>query len=138
MFLFDTNALGLFLAGEPNTLQRVQENGTSIWLSSVTAEEVLVGRLNDINRARRPRTSLSLTRAHQDFAQALEDVRLFPLLVYSAQADDLYQSFPAAIKRIGPQDCRIAAQAIAHGLIVVTRNRRDFEAIGAPCEDWSV
>ncbi len=137
MFLLDTSALGLFLTGESNTLRRVQEIPTSIWLSSIAAEELLAGRLSSINRARRPRTSLSLTQAHQDFAQALEDICLFPLLVYSAQADDLYQSFPSAVKRIGPQDCRIAAQAIAHGLIVVTRNLRGFEAIGAPCEDWS-
>lgn len=39
--------------------------------------------------------------------------------------------------RIGSQDCRIAAQAMTHGLTVITRNLRDFEQIGAPCEDWS-
>jgi predicted nucleic acid-binding protein len=39
--------------------------------------------------------------------------------------------------RIGAQDCRIAAQAMAHEMVVVTRNVRDFQAIGASCEDWS-
>jgi predicted nucleic acid-binding protein len=137
VFLFDTNALALFLAGDPNTVRRIAEDPRSVWLSSVAAEELMVGRLNGIHRARQPRTSLSLPRAHQDFAQALEDVRLFPLLVFSAEADAVYQAFPAALKRRGAQDCRIAAQALAHGMSVVTRNLRDFEAIGAPCEDWS-
>jgi predicted nucleic acid-binding protein len=138
MYLFDSNALKLFVAGDANTVRRVSENPTSLWLSSVAAEELLVGQMNGINRARSPRTSLSLAQAHRNFAQALEDIRLLPLLVYSDEAEQVFQSFPASIKRIGPQDCRIAAQAIAHGLIVVTRNLRDFTAIGAPCEDWSV
>lgn len=137
MFLFDTNALALFFAGESNTVRRVAEVPGRVWLSSVAAEELIVGRINGIHRARQPRTSLSLPRAHQDLAQALEDVRAFPLLVYSDEAEVLYRSFSATLKRRGAQDCRIAAQALAHGMTVVTRNLRDFEAIGAPCEDWS-
>ncbi len=65
------------------------------------------------------------------------NTRLLPILAYSAQADVIFHSFPASVIRIGAQDCRIAAQALAHDLIVVTRNLRDFEAIGAPCADWS-
>jgi tRNA(fMet)-specific endonuclease VapC len=139
MYLFDNNTLKLYLAGEPNTVRRVGEYPKQIFLSSVAAEELLVGRMDGTNRARSSRTSLCLPQAHQNFVRSLEDdLRLLPLFVYSDEAEQIFQALPASVKRIGPQDCRIAAQAIAHGMIVVTRNLRDFTAIGAPCDDWSV
>lgn len=36
---------------------------------------------------------------------------------------------------IGPMDAFFAATAAAHGLTLVTRNRRDFEAVGVPLLD---
>ena len=137
MYLLDNNAFKLAVAGEPNTVRRVEQNQGNIFVSSVTAEELMVTYMNGINRARSLRSGLSLPRAHQSFAQALEDLRLFPLFIYSSEAEAIYQTFTPATLRVGPQDCRIAAQALAHGLTVVTRNRRDFDAIGARCEDWS-
>ncbi len=138
MYLLDTNSLDLYLLGNPNLVQRIAERIDQIQISSVTAEERLVGRMNGINRARAPRTSLSLVKAHEDLVQALEDLRVFPVLTYSEEADAIYKTFSPAQLRVGTQDCRIAAQAIAHNLTVVTRNVRDFEAIGAPCTDWSL
>lgn len=137
MYLLDTNTFVLFSAGESNVIRRIQENSDILWLSSVAAEELMVGRFDNLNRARRPKTSLSLSRAHETFVQTLEDMRIFPLLAYSEEAERVFLTFPASIRRYGTQDCRIAAHGIAHGLIVVTRNERDFAAIGALCEDWS-
>lgn len=71
--MLDTNALDLYLLGEPNTVRRIHENIDFIRVSSVTAEERLTGRMSSINRARTPRTSLSLVKAHEDFVQSLED-----------------------------------------------------------------
>jgi tRNA(fMet)-specific endonuclease VapC len=81
---------------------------------------------------------LSPVQAHEDFAKALADIQVLPLFVYSLEADRVFQTFPVSVLRIGSQGCRIAAQAIAHDLTIVTRNLRDFKAIGAPCEDWSM
>jgi tRNA(fMet)-specific endonuclease VapC len=39
---------------------------------------------------------------------------------------------------IGPYDTLIAAQALRHGLVLVTANTREFERVpGLVCEDWS-
>jgi predicted nucleic acid-binding protein len=99
---------------------------------------LIITYINCLRRAQSKNTSLSLPRAHEDFVKALEDLRIFPILTFSPEAEAIFQTFPPAILRIGAQDCRIAAQAMAHDLTVVTRNIRDFEAIGARCEDWSV
>ncbi len=73
-----------------------------------------------------------------EFAETLQDMAPFPILAFSREAESVFDTFPPAIRRVGSQDCRLAAQAMAHNLVVVTRNLRDFEAIGAPCEDWSL
>ena len=137
MYLLDTNTLKLVIAGDEAVLQRVNQNLENLWVSSVVAEEFIVVFMSGLNRARSPRNSLSLPRAHRDLAQALEDLRIFPIFVYSNEAEAIYQAFAPATLRIGSQDCRIAAQAMAHNMTVVSRNLRDFQAIGAPCEDWS-
>ena len=137
MFLLDNNALKIALSGNEAMRRQITRYTGQVYLSSVAAQEWLAGYMSGINRAQSPRNSLSLPQAHQDFAQALEDLQAFPLFVYSNAAEAIYQTFSPATLRIGPQDCRIAAQALAHGLTVVTRNLRDFEAIGARCTDWS-
>lgn len=138
MNLFDTNIFELFLAGNPNIIRRFTEHYGAVWLSSVAAEERLTGYLSSLNRARATRTVLSLPRAHEDFTEALKTINAIPVLPYSEEAEQIYRTFSAAQRRIGAQDCRIAAQAMAHGLTVITRNTSDFQAIGAPCADWSL
>ena len=137
MFLLDNNMHKLYVGGDGLVVERVQANIERVWTSSVAVEEAMIGQLSTLNRARSPRTSLSLPQAHADFIETMNDLRILPIFVYSDEAEAIFRTFPAATIRIGPQDCRIAAQAMAHNLTVVTRNVRDFVAIGAPCVDWS-
>ena len=139
MYLLDTNMLKLFVHQHPGVVQRIAENRQQVWLSSVAAEETLKGCMSDMNKACAPRSGLSLPLAHSDFADALANLRFFPLYVYGDEAEAIYRTFPKAIIRLGPQDCRIAAQdstmrsnlcELAHGFTVVTRNLSDFEGIG--------
>ncbi len=138
MFLLDTNHHKLFVAGDEAVVARILRHERQVYLSSVAAEEFLVPFLNALNRAKSPRTSLSLSQAHTDFVEAISDLTVLPLFPYDDSADAVYKTFSPTVIRVGSQDCRIAAQAMAHGLTVVTRNLRDFERIGAPCADWSV
>ena len=137
MYLLDNDIFNLFVAGNANVLKRVAESQEEVWLSSVAAEEYIIGRMNALNRSRSSRNSLSLPRAHEDFAKALILVQVFPLFIYSEESEAVLRTFSPAIIRIGAQDCRIAAQAMAHDMTVITRNTRDFSAIGAPYADWS-
>ncbi len=137
MYLFDSDIFRLLTDGDAAVARRFAQNAGTIWLSSVAAEEAVSGALGLINRSRSVRNSLSLPEAHEFFVDTLVDLQLMPILTFSEEADKVFCSLPPAAIRKGAQDARIAAQATAHGLTVVTRNLRDFEAIGAPCEDWS-
>ena len=62
----------------------------------------------------------------------------FQILSYTPEAESIYQSLPAKIKRIGTQDYRIAAIARANEFTVITVNVNDFVSIGiAHVEDWT-
>lgn len=137
MNLFDTNGFQLLVAGEANTVHCFRQEFAITRLSSISAEETLNGRLSGINKARSPRFGLSLPQAHEDFVVALATLQLVEIHVYSAEAEAVFRTFNTKQTRLGTQDCRIAAQAIARGFTVITRNLSDFRAIGAPCVDWS-
>lgn len=109
-----------------------------VWLSSVAGEETLAGRLANIQRARGGKGPVTLAQAPEDLTQTLMDLCQFQILPFSEAAESVFQDLPARAKRVGSQDCRIAAQAVATSMIVVTRNLRDFEAIGVACTDWTM
>ena len=68
----------------------------------------------------------------------MRDLNWFSILRYDEEADLLYQSWPAHVKRAGTQDCRIAAVALVNGFKVVTANVAHFSKITDQYEDWSV
>jgi predicted nucleic acid-binding protein len=107
-------------------------------ISIVTYTELLQGWVAEINRClSRPKSDIC--RAYDNLAQAQEDLRAFDTIRYTSQAEAIFQAFPSSVKRLGTNDCRIAATALAHGLVVVTRNTRDFAKIpGVKFEDWTV
>lgn len=136
-YLLDADIFRVYTTGDRKVREFVQANLASVWLSSVTVEEMMTGRLSLINRARGSKGLISLPDAHEELGNLVHDIRPFPVFVYSHEAEQVFRSFAPSTLRIGPQDCRLAAQALAHNLTIVTRNLRDFEAIGAPCIDWS-
>ena len=106
-----------------------------IFVSIVTVEEQLRGWLAMIRRAATPERLIaayaSLHRAMIYFAQ-------LNILDYGADAAGHFAALRAQRLRIGTQDLRIAAIALAVDGIVVTRNWRDFRQVpDLLLEDWS-
>ena len=107
-------------------------------IAIVSAGEVIRGQLNTVRQAEAGRGKVSLPDAYDFLLQAISDVASLRILPYTAAADSLFQAWRVAKVRIGTNDLRIAAIAIAHGATLATRNARDFTLVpGLLLEVWN-
>src|SRR5262249_7943530 len=73
------------------------------------------------------------------FRQAIYDLAKLNILELDSAAITIFEDLKRQRPRVGSQDLRIAAVAIANRAVVVTRNRVDFGQIaGLQIEDWTV
>jgi tRNA(fMet)-specific endonuclease VapC len=134
-YLFDTNAASEAFRGNPHIRLRIQQASAPVLFSSIAAEETLTGALALINKYR---NDSRLPAAHDLLAKLIREIEQYLIYAYNREAANVFASFSAQTKRLGSQDCRIAASAIAQGLIVVTANVHHFSQIpGVQFEDWS-
>ena len=107
----------------------------SIYTRSQKWHAPLQGALASVQKVKR---ESFVTKAYQYFEDLFTALHRFQILSYTPKAENIYQSLPAKIKRIGTQDCRIAAIAKAYEFTVITVNVNDFISIGiANVEDWT-
>ena len=97
-------------------------------LAIISLHEQVVGCHAYINQAR---TAHALVRGYAMLATVLRTFTRAPVLPFDTAAATVYGTLVAQRVRLRPMDLRIAAIALARGLVVVTRNARDFGR-GAP------
>ena len=134
-YLLDTDHLTLFQHGHPMVIHRLGSHlpGT-VGLSVVTAEEMLRGRLARVSRAADARARIGHYKLLNETLQLF--VR-FPVVAHDQAVEGEFQRIRHI--RIGTQDLKIAATALANQIPLVTGNRRDFAQVpGLVIEDWSV
>ncbi len=139
MYLLDTSVVSNFLDERryyPQlTAKILSQPPEQIFISIITVEEILQGALASVQKVKR---KSSVTYAYQYFEDLFVALHHFQILSYTPEAESIYQLLPAKIKRIGTQDCRIAAIANANKLTIITVNVNDFVSIGiARVEDWT-
>ena len=138
MYVLDTDTYSNLLRNDELIKRRVsQAPFDSIYLSAITPEEMLRGRLDYINQLR-TRKDARLPVAYDLLLDLVRELNRIPILRYDDDADSVFQALPAAIKRAGSQDCRIAATALVNNFTVVTANTAHFSKITTDYEDWSV
>ena len=129
MYLLDTSVVSNFLD------ERRYYPQLTTRILNQPPEQILQGALASVQKAKR---KPSVTKAYQYFEDLFSALNRFQILPYTPEAEAIYQSLPAKIKRIGTQDCRIAAIARANGFTIVTVNVNDFVSIDlANVEDWT-
>ncbi len=141
MFVLDSDTATLFFNGSGKVVRRVLAMpDNAIYLPAIVVEEQLRGRmalLASLNSARasdRPKVPL----AYDLLLKTVRDLRRFEHLPYTAEMEALYQSWPAAVKRVGTRDCRIAATALVLGFTVITCNLSDYQPIpDVQTGDWN-
>ena len=104
-------------------------------MSVVTVEEMLWGRLAILARR-----SAGEARVHAS-TKLLETVWFFstiPVMPFDVASEQQFQALRVMRLRVGSRDLRIAATALVHSVVLITRNRRDFEQMpGLRLDAWS-
>jgi tRNA(fMet)-specific endonuclease VapC len=129
-YLLDTNIFSATLRGEPRTLLNRMSSlaPERLFMSSLVLGELLTGAEKSERRA----ATLG----------ALRDLTANMARISFTEDDAaIYARIRVALARkgasIGPIDQLIAAQAIAHDLVLVTDNLREFRRVpGLACENW--
>ncbi len=129
-YLLDSDVFSLMVKGLDQAInQRMQSlaRGEAV-LSVVTTGEFFYG------AAHLPLSTLKAQRA-----QRLID--FFGVLPIGQEVSEVYGQLRAELRAkgtpIGPNDLWLAAQAKAHGLVMVTRNGREFKrVVGLDVEGW--
>lgn len=135
--LFDTDHLTLFDHRHATLRQRfAAATAGSIAISPVTVQEYLKGRLAALVRHA---SGPSQVQAYANLVSSVVLVQQFPIVPFDAACDQQFQQLRSMLPRVGTQDLRIAAAALVHKLVLLTRNRRDFGLVpGLKLDDWSV
>lgn len=131
MFLLDTNTcIGHLTGRSRNTTDRLRAlSPDEIVLCSVVKAELLAGAWKS---SRTKDNLVLLARFFEPFAS----------LAFDDLAADVCGRLRADLERqgrpIGPNDLLIASIAVAHGLVVVTSNKGEFERVpNLAIEDWA-
>lgn len=138
-YLLDADTLERIFRSDAAVLDRLDKTRKErVWVSSITAEEMLSGALSQINKAREQRLRQDIEAPSRYFSRLIERLRVFNILAYTNAAEQEYDAYSAATKRIGKMDCRLVARASTNNFIVVTCNTADFSRIpNARTENWS-
>ncbi|CAN5261970.1 hypothetical protein BH11PLA2_BH11PLA2_32170 [soil metagenome] len=139
MIAVDSDILTLVAHGHPGTL--VQWNAVTPadrGLPVVVADEATRGRLSLIRQAEAAQAKISLPRAYALFQETLDMIAQLVSLPYTDAAESLFQQWRQAKIRIGTNDLRVAAVAVANNAKLVTRNARVLQQVpGLQLEIWS-
>ena len=129
MFVLDTNTVLDYFKGRGRVPERLLATPPSeIALPAISAYEVWVGVLGSQNPKRR----------REQFEAFLSAVEILPFGAEAGlRAAELRHSLESAGQAIGPLDTLIAATALAHGGVLVTRNLREFSRVpGLKTVNW--
>jgi predicted nucleic acid-binding protein len=140
MILLDTNVISELMKAAPDlrVLDWVDSHPPDdLLVSAITQAEILLGiALLPAGKRREALASAAEAVFTEDFAGAI--------LPFDQGAAGHYATLVAHRTRLGrpisTEDAQIAAMAVHHGLVLATRNLRDFEAIAdlAMIDPWQV
>jgi len=106
--------------------------GEAVGTTVVNVEEQMRGWLAAIAKERLPRRQVA---PYRDLAGLFDFLRGFTIGLFAEPAADLFAGYSAI--RIKATDRKVAAIAVAHGALLLTANKRDFEQVpGLRFENW--
>ena len=105
-------------------------------LSAVSFHEQTLGAHNFINRAQ---TNTDTIRGYNLLIEILQGFASAPVLPFDAEAISIFDELRSQKVRVSTMDLRIASIALSRGLVLLTRNVRDFSKVPKlVTKDWTV
>ena len=105
-------------------------------LSTITFHEQMLGAHAYINRARNPN---DIVKGYKMMERLVSDFKILSLVSFDADAAKTFEQLNPRQLKLAKMDARIAAIALCRGLILLTRNHRDFGKVpGLPIADWTI
>jgi tRNA(fMet)-specific endonuclease VapC len=136
LYILDTDHLSLYGRNHPVLLKRLQDNSVVLTTTAINVQEQLRGRLAQVSDAK---MGLSLFDSYRWLSETVTMLSSFRILQFTIEAQAIYQDFKQQRIRVGTQDLRIAAIALAHQGILLSRNLKDFEKVPElTIQDWTI
>jgi tRNA(fMet)-specific endonuclease VapC len=118
------------------TLRMSQHSLSDFALSVISFHEQVIGAHSFINRAQ---TNTDIARGYTLLLETLNSFAKAPVLPFEAKAITILDEMRSQKVRVSTMDLRIAAIAISHNLVLLTRNTGDFSKVPSLItEDWTV
>ena len=140
IYILDTHTVTLLQYENNQMIQRIRAVGnSSIFVTTITLEEQLKGRLAIINKCNSNKNLQGLASAHRNLKLTQNFFCSVNLLEFNQAACESYQKLRQQKINSGSQDLRIAAIALVNQAIVVTQNEKDFIKVpNLSIEDWTL
>ena len=140
IYILNNNTVTLLQYENNQIIQRIRAVGnSSIFVTTITLEEQLKGRLAIINKCNSNKNLQGLASAHRNLKLTQNFFCSVNLLEFNQAACESYQKLRQQKINSGSQDLRIAAIALVNQAIVVTQNYKDFIKVpNLSIEDWTL
>lgn len=137
MVVLDTDhasELGMRSAAGRRLLQRLEAVREDAAITAITVEEGMRGWLAEIRRHTEPARQMA---AYDHLVRQVELFAAWLILPWDQEAVDVFNRLRAKGVRVGTQDMKIASIALAHDVLLLTRNTLDFAKVpGLRFENW--
>ena len=141
MPILDTDTLTIIQRGEEPFYTRLVTRlnmlpaGTPVSVTIVSFQEQLRGWLEYVKRAQPGQLAV----AYGKLRAFHEDFNTRPMIMFDPPSELVYERLKDEKTRVATMDLRIAAIAIAHNDVLISRNLRDFRRVpGLRVEDWTI
>jgi tRNA(fMet)-specific endonuclease VapC len=135
-YVLDTDTLSLLQEGHAAVVSRVANCAVEdLAITVISVEEQLSGWYRQLRLAKKPE---QLAKIYEYLSFSVRSLSRLPILSFSEAAIRQVKTLQGLNLNVRKMDLSIAAIALEHRAIVVTRNTRDFKRVpNLTVEDWS-
>lgn len=139
MYILDTDHLSFIQRngqeGKQILAKMADVEELEVAVTVITYEEQIRGRLNVLSRAKTLDSQIIAYRGLERLAADYQSILIVP---FSRESALVHQRLRKAYPRLGNMDLKIAAIALIHNAILLTRNESDFgQIVELRIEDWT-